>query len=117
MGAESEGAAWWGEGGSAVGSGGGQVHASYLGGRGGGLLTVQVGGTFTLAGTVSANGANGAGSCNDYSAGGGAGGGIYIQAGTVVGAGLVRANGGASMDCPNAERKALCRIFLGKPQL
>lgn len=76
------------------GSGGG---ASYgcTGGKGGGRARFAVGGTFTLAGLVTANGTGGSTYGGDYAAGGGSGGSVRVTAGAIVGGGTVRANGGA----------------------
>ncbi|OFZ03333.1 MAG: hypothetical protein A2X97_05160 [Bdellovibrionales bacterium GWA1_52_35] len=78
------------------GSGGGCFNNSKKGGNGGGIIHLSVGGTLTLNGTVSSNGA--AGSTGGLSAGG-AGGSVYVQAGTMASAAgtpMLQANGGAS---------------------
>ena len=70
-----------------------------LGGQGGGAIHLNVSGTFILNGTLSADGANGeAGNYfgNTGAAGGGSGGAVWIQAGTLSGNGLIHANGGSS---------------------
>ncbi len=54
-------------------------NANYAGGNGGGVLRVDVSGTFTLDGRITANGGRGAG--NDS---GGAGGSIWVSAGTLA---------------------------------
>jgi hypothetical protein len=73
-----------------LGSGGGRTS----GGAGGGAVKLDVSGTLTLNGVITANGNNGTGSYSNYS-GGGSGGGIWINAGTLAGAGSLTANGGA----------------------
>ena len=42
-------------------------------------------------------------SCNDYTAGGGAGGSIWLIADNLTGEGYVQSNGGSGGDCSNAE--------------
>ena len=75
------------------GGGGGSLGA---GGNGGGALVLDVSGTVTVAGTISANGGNALGN----NAAGRSGGSICIvQAGTLTGSGLISANGG---DAKNA---------------
>lgn len=74
-----------------IGSGGGANNTP--GGSGGGAVKLNVGGTLTISGTISANG-NSAASGVDKP-GGGSGGSIYLIAGTVSGnTGVIRANGG-----------------------
>ncbi len=70
------------------GAGGGS--GSGAGADGGGLIRLIVSGTLTNNGTISADGV---GRVNNP-AGGGAGGGIYIEAVTVSGSGIISANGG-----------------------
>ncbi|RJR31681.1 hypothetical protein C4569_01860 [Candidatus Parcubacteria bacterium] len=77
-----------------LGSGGGLGSAGLLGGVGGGLIIMDISGTFTLSGTVSANGGNGATFGSATGGGGGSGGGINITAGTLEGDGTITANGG-----------------------
>lgn len=77
-----------------MGSGGGHgydVSPYYLGGAGGGALTLNVAGTLFLYGTITANGSAGVGS----GSGGGSGGSVYLTAGTLAGAGTISANGGS----------------------
>jgi len=62
-----------------------------IGGAGGGAIKLSVTGTLTVAGTISANGANGPSSTRG---GGGSGGSIWIIAGNTVGGGDITANGG-----------------------
>ncbi len=95
------GAGYGGRGGTVSGGAGGVLYGSAVtpvdmgsgtsSGAGGGAVRLEVTGTLTLDGTVSANGANGAG---QDAAGAGSGGGIWINAGTITGTGTVRANGG-----------------------
>lgn len=59
-------------------------------GRGGGLISMTVSGTLSLAGNISADG----GSPGSPTSGGGSGGGIYLRIGTFQGAGTISANGG-----------------------
>lgn len=68
----------------ALGSGGGTSN----GGAGGGALKLEVSGTLTVDGTLSANGGPASGAT-----GGGSGGSIWVVAGTLVGGGTIRANG------------------------
>lgn len=68
---------------------GGAGGSSGTGGAGGGAAVIQVAGTFTLGGVISANGlAGGSG------AGGGSGGTINVNAASLSGSGTVKANGG-----------------------
>ena len=77
------------------GSGGGHGNrGSARGGNGGGLIRVDLNGTFTLEGLVTANGATGA-RTNQRGGGGGAGGSIYVVVDRVEGGGYFRSNGGA----------------------
>ena len=72
-----------------LGSGGGcNNNEQFKGGVGGGAAHIRVGGLFDLAGSVTAAGADG------WKAGGGAGGSLWIEAGTLAGAGAIAANGG-----------------------
>jgi hypothetical protein len=73
-----------------MGSGGGASYAGG-GGNGGGQVQIVAGGSVTIDGVISANGADGTNS----RAGGGAGGGIWITATNVAGSGSIAANGGA----------------------
>ena len=83
------------------GSGGGS--SSSAGGDGGGKVRLVIADTLTVSGTITANGGNGAASCNYYSSGGGAGGSIFITADTIAGAGTMRVNGGnGGGSCPYA---------------
>ena len=70
------------------GSGGGD---SGNGGPGGGALRLAVGGTLTVDGTLTANGA----AAQTSAGGGGAGGSIYLTVGTLAGSGTIAANGGS----------------------
>ncbi|WP_413584373.1 beta strand repeat-containing protein [Bdellovibrio sp. HCB274] len=69
----------------------GSTSAAYggVGGKGGGAITFVVPGTFTINGTLSANGAAGAAT----GGGGGAGGSLWLTVGTIDGTGTVTANG------------------------
>ncbi len=85
-----------------LGSGGGadginSTATNGYGGAGGGALKLNVSGTLSVAGTLSANGENastGTNGNNRYGAG--SGGSIWIVAGTVSGAGTISANGGTT---------------------
>ncbi|PJA17035.1 MAG: hypothetical protein COX66_05895 [Elusimicrobia bacterium CG_4_10_14_0_2_um_filter_63_34] len=79
-----------GSGGGGGGSGGSGLG---VGGAGGGLVLLSIGGTMTLDGTVSADGANGAVNGNG-AGGGGAGGAVYIQSANMAGGGSISADGG-----------------------
>jgi hypothetical protein len=70
-----------------LGSGGG----GSAGGVGGGATRLSVGGTFTLDGTISANGGAAAGTFG----GGGSGGSVWLTCGTLIGDGSITASGGA----------------------
>ena len=74
-----------------LGSGGGNTNMgpSWEGGSGGGALRLNVDGSLTVAGTISANGLNGETYC-----GGGSGGSIYITANSLLGTGIISARGG-----------------------
>jgi hypothetical protein len=61
-------------------------------GRGGGAITMTVGGTLMLAGKISANGGGATVPVN----GGGSGGSIWLTVGTLLGGGAISANGGAA---------------------
>jgi hypothetical protein len=75
------------------GSGGGMGGSDAVGGAGGGLIEVTVYGTLTIDGHVTANGTDGGQTFDD--GGGGSGGSIRLTAGTLSGAGVIAANGGA----------------------
>ncbi|NOH00462.1 MAG: hypothetical protein HND47_00085 [Chloroflexi bacterium] len=75
--------------GSSGGAGQDIYHSTLPGGAGGGAIRLVVSDTATINGTVSADGAIGAGR-----SGGGSGGSIIIEAGTLTGNGSVHANGG-----------------------
>ena len=78
-----------------LGSGGGTGGTTNSGAAGGGLMNINVSGTLTVNGTISANGM-----IPNYPAGGGgSGGGVFLSAGTLAGSGLISANG-ASGDLP-----------------
>ncbi|HVY67566.1 MAG TPA: discoidin domain-containing protein, partial [Patescibacteria group bacterium] len=73
------------------GGGGSPSAASTGGGSGGGAIILNVTGTTTVSGVISANG-TAATSCN--AAGGGAGGSIYLSTGVLLGTASTTANGG-----------------------
>jgi hypothetical protein len=75
----------WGSGG---GNGSGTSAAPY-GGSGGALVRLNVLGTLTVDGSISANGADG-----NANSGGGAGGSVWLTARTLAGKGMIAANGG-----------------------
>jgi hypothetical protein len=74
------------------GSGGGA--AGTVGGIGGGKARLDVTGTFTLNGSISANGSAGGYSPGGVAGGGGSGGSVYVSAGTLAGSGSIDADGG-----------------------
>ncbi|MCK5711806.1 MAG: hypothetical protein KAI25_03735, partial [Hyphomicrobiaceae bacterium] len=74
---------------SNIGSGGGNPHAS-TGGFGGGAVKLAVTGITTIAGSVNADGKN-----SPNKGGAGSGGSVWIETGTLLGAGAITANGGA----------------------
>lgn len=78
-----------------LGSGGKSYSYSAAGGAGGGLIKINVAEALTVNGSILAHGLSGI--CwggSYYCAGGGAGGSIYVTAGTLSGSGLIGANGG-----------------------
>ncbi len=76
---------------SSSGSGGGTYSTEAIGGAGGGLIRLNVTGVLQVDGRISAAGGAGI----TASGGGGSGGGISLTAGTLAGAGIISANGGA----------------------
>ena len=76
------------QGGGPGGNGSGTVGAPF-GGAGGGAMKLTVGNVLTVNGAISANGLNG-----DLNSGGGAGGGLRLQATTLAGSGQITATGG-----------------------
>lgn len=77
--------------GSSGGSGSSPSLSNNYGGKGGGVIRLEVAEALLLDGVLTANGGNGAGG-----GGGGAGGSIYIKCATIAGSGKIRANGGAA---------------------
>jgi hypothetical protein len=75
-----------------LGSGGGGGE-NYTGGAGGGAIRLNVGGTLTLNGAITANGNNG-NSGGLRVGGGGAGGSVYITTNIISGTGSITVNGG-----------------------
>ena len=79
-----------------LGSGGGSP-SPVQGGAGGGAIIINVAGTLTINGNISANGGNGMKPSPYWPAsGGGSGGSVYITTNTLTGSGLITANGGES---------------------
>ncbi len=80
-----------------MGSGGGRSYFGRSGGAGGGAIKLEVSGTLTLDGVVSANGNPGAGGngTTDYGGGGGSGGSIDATISILQGVGHFEARGGA----------------------
>jgi uncharacterized repeat protein (TIGR01451 family) len=76
-----------------LGSGGGNGYGG-IGGAGGGAVQLDVSGTLTVNGTISANGNNGTGTTN-FGGGGGSGGSIYITTTILAGNGTISACGGS----------------------
>jgi hypothetical protein len=74
-----------------LGSGGGNYSSTYAGGPGGGGITLTVTGTLEVDGRISALG----GAAVGANMGGGSGGGISLTVGTLSGAGVIAADGGA----------------------
>ena len=68
--------------------------AGGTGGDGGGVVVLNVGGTLTLEGNVVANGAPATAVSGIIPGSGGAGGSVWLTAGTLAGNGAIRANGG-----------------------
>lgn len=78
---------------TSLGSGGGSSTCGSPGGAGGGAIQLNVTGTTTISGTISANG--GAGASNPcWRSGGGSGGSVYITTGVLAGSGSITAIGG-----------------------
>lgn len=77
-----------------LGSGGGNGYGSIAGGAGGGAIEISTTGTFTLAGSITADGTNGSTGGGGYAGGGGAGGSIYLNVAGFTGAGSLTATGG-----------------------
>lgn len=75
-----------------LGSGGDTTSPGY-GGRGGGIIRLVVSNTLVISGSITANGENGKGNDN-IRGGGGAGGSIWITAGSITGTGTITASGG-----------------------
>jgi hypothetical protein len=71
------------------GGGNGPWHNPPTGGAGGGVIRLDVGGVLTVGGQLTANG-------ESMVASGGAGGSIYVRAGTLAGNGRITANGGGA---------------------
>jgi hypothetical protein len=76
------------------GGGGGGDSGDAQGKNGGGVLTAVVPGTFTLNGTVSADGDDPGWIGSGDHGGGGAGGSVNLTVGTIAGSGTAHANGG-----------------------
>ena len=76
----------------ALGSGGGKTYGGYTGGAGAGAVKLDVGGTLTVDGDITANGEVGL-YVTSHSAGSGAGGSIWLSAGTLTGTGTIQARG------------------------
>ncbi|MCX5781852.1 MAG: hypothetical protein NT145_03995 [Elusimicrobia bacterium] len=75
------------------GSGGGKGQSFCAGGNGGGKIRLKVNGELINNGVISANGTQG--TIYDINrGGGGSGGSIYLEAGTISGTGFIQANGG-----------------------
>jgi hypothetical protein len=84
-----------------LGSGGGNGNGDFpfnLGGAGGSAVLLNVSGTLTLGGTISANGGAGIG----QGSGGGSGGSLWLNVGTLAGAGTLSACGGFGNDVGGA---------------
>ncbi|HEY9172944.1 MAG TPA: hypothetical protein VI136_11715, partial [Verrucomicrobiae bacterium] len=76
--------------GSGGANGSGLANVAPLGGAGGGAMRLDVAGVLTVDGNVSADGTAGS-----VDSGGGAGGSVWLTAGTLAGSGVISANGGA----------------------
>ncbi len=80
-----------------AGSGGGAcgiANCNSKGGRGGGIIFINVTDTFNLTGIITVDGEEGIGAGWDFAGGGGAGGSVWIDSGTLTGSGSIGANGG-----------------------
>jgi hypothetical protein len=73
-----------------LGSGGGMGYGVPAGSEGGGAVSLRVGGDLTINGQLTANGD----AALQDGAGGSSGGSVWVNANTLVGAGLIAANGG-----------------------
>lgn len=85
-----------------LGSGGGQGNDPTRGGKGGGYINLNVTGTLTINGSITAEGTSDSGVSGSYGAGGGSGGSINITTDTIAGSGTLSANGGAGSDGSSA---------------
>ncbi|KAL4226615.1 hypothetical protein ACF0H5_014598 [Mactra antiquata] len=89
------------------GSGGGVIGVTDNGGRGGGILSLVATGYMEVDGEIRADGEE----ATETGAGGGAGGSVYIQAGTFSGTGTITANGGDGAcvpQCGNCDSSRRC---------
>ncbi|MDD3474610.1 MAG: fibronectin type III domain-containing protein, partial [Candidatus Dojkabacteria bacterium] len=77
------------------GSGGGG-NSGIVGGSGGGLIILNIGGTFDLQGSIIANGGDGTTRWGYYSSGGAGGGSVNITTNTFTGSGSLQAIGGTA---------------------
>ncbi|MFA5991389.1 MAG: PA14 domain-containing protein [Candidatus Doudnabacteria bacterium] len=75
-----------------LGSAGGSTTCPGVGFAGGGAVILNVTGTTTMSGTISANGINSSNTC--WYPGAGSGGTVYLTTNTISGAGTIRSNGG-----------------------
>jgi len=77
-----------------LGSGGENVWGCATGGYGGGALHLSIGGVLFVQGAVQSDGGDGIFSCHWSYGGGGSGGSVWIEAGSLMGSGTISANGG-----------------------
>ncbi len=80
-----------------LGSGGGQPNSGGAG-AGGGAVKLTVNGTLTVNGVINADGGYGSTGDNYHVGGGGSGGSIWLNVGTLTGTSTISANGGATQD-------------------
>jgi len=80
------------------GSGGGSAGGSYYGGKGGGVIRLDISDSLIINGLIQSNGTSPTSGANDYAASGGAGGSIWITTDDFAGSGTIQAIGGNGKD-------------------
>jgi len=95
-----------------AGSGGG-TGLNGAGGSGGGVVQLTVNGWLQLDGRIGADGAAGNKDPNNYWGGGGSGGSIFLQVGTLAGSGVISANGGSTGSCAGGGSGGRIAIYYG----
>lgn len=74
-------------------------------GAGGGRMTLTIGDTLDINGSITANGTDANGGVGGFGSGGGAGGAIYIDAASITGSGDIQALGGTGGDVANVNQQ------------